>query len=162
MGEYEAQKTHAKYCLRCGYALQGLQDARCPECGKEFDPRDATTFSSAPLRVRKMPLVLAMYLVPLTLSSLFWIRFEVNWMGHVNPPSASTVVRTVSLQACGPFAWYVNSLETSLILPLCTLIWITWFAVVCGTRVRKLPYTVQLMFGFSWCLMGSLIMATRV
>ena len=26
-------------CLRCDYRLAGLRDARCPECGAAFDPR---------------------------------------------------------------------------------------------------------------------------
>ena len=25
-------------CVACGYNLQGLTDARCPECGREFTP----------------------------------------------------------------------------------------------------------------------------
>ncbi len=32
------------YCLACGYALRGLPEPRCPECGKGFDPIDAQTF----------------------------------------------------------------------------------------------------------------------
>lgn len=32
-------------CLACGYALVGLYAARCPECGKTFDPQRADTFS---------------------------------------------------------------------------------------------------------------------
>lgn len=27
-------------CFECGYSLLGLTENRCPECGKEFDPRD--------------------------------------------------------------------------------------------------------------------------
>jgi hypothetical protein len=30
-------------CRDCGYALRGLSDGRCPECGRSFDPADATT-----------------------------------------------------------------------------------------------------------------------
>lgn len=26
-------------CMRCGYLLRGVGDARCPECGTAFDPR---------------------------------------------------------------------------------------------------------------------------
>ncbi len=31
------------YCRRCGYALIGLSEHRCPECGRRFDPADART-----------------------------------------------------------------------------------------------------------------------
>ncbi len=27
-------------CMECGYDLQGLPDARCPECGTAFDPSE--------------------------------------------------------------------------------------------------------------------------
>ena len=33
------------FCRGCGYSLAGLDRARCPECGREFDPRDSRTFS---------------------------------------------------------------------------------------------------------------------
>jgi hypothetical protein len=32
-------------CLHCGYALRGLTTARCPECGRAFDPTDPATFT---------------------------------------------------------------------------------------------------------------------
>jgi len=32
-------------CLGCGYALQGLVEPACPECGRGFDPADKSTFS---------------------------------------------------------------------------------------------------------------------
>jgi len=31
-------------CLGCGYALRGLTETRCPECGRAFDPTNPTTF----------------------------------------------------------------------------------------------------------------------
>lgn len=34
------------WCLGCGYELVGQEDPRCPECGREFDPDDASTFRS--------------------------------------------------------------------------------------------------------------------
>lgn len=40
------------YCRRCDYALDGLPDPRCPECGSAFDPADPTTFADHPGRRR--------------------------------------------------------------------------------------------------------------
>ena len=35
----EVEPTQARdHCKRCGYPLYGLDAARCPECGTEFDP----------------------------------------------------------------------------------------------------------------------------
>src|ERR1700683_1647317 len=31
------QSESARYCVGCGYNLRGLESARCPECGMEFD-----------------------------------------------------------------------------------------------------------------------------
>jgi rRNA maturation protein Nop10 len=31
-------------CLGCGYALRGLPDDNCPECGRAFDPADPSTY----------------------------------------------------------------------------------------------------------------------
>lgn len=37
------------YCRKCGYDLRGQAAAhRCPECGREFDPADFTTFFAQP------------------------------------------------------------------------------------------------------------------
>ncbi len=36
-------------CLDCGYILSGLDTARCPECGRPFDLRDSTSYSTKPL-----------------------------------------------------------------------------------------------------------------
>ena len=32
-------KHHPMMCVKCGYLLYGLTEARCPECGTEFDAR---------------------------------------------------------------------------------------------------------------------------
>lgn len=34
-------------CLNCRYSLRGLVDARCPECGRPFDPSNSATFGDA-------------------------------------------------------------------------------------------------------------------
>ena len=41
-GKHLATPDDAR-CKSCGYALRDLETTRCPECGREFDPADATT-----------------------------------------------------------------------------------------------------------------------
>src|SRR5580700_4142743 len=36
-------------CIGCGYILTGLDAARCPECGRAFDLRIPSTFTTKPL-----------------------------------------------------------------------------------------------------------------
>ena len=38
------------YCRKCGYALRGLSEARCPECGRGFDPGNPRTTRRRPPR----------------------------------------------------------------------------------------------------------------
>src|SRR3954471_21191585 len=35
-------------CLSCGYVLVGLNDPRCPECGRWFNPWDPSTYNTRP------------------------------------------------------------------------------------------------------------------
>lgn len=37
----EVERSPARLCLRCGYDLRALAEARCPECGLEFNPNAA-------------------------------------------------------------------------------------------------------------------------
>lgn len=41
-------RTVGFYCRGCGYALRNLESARCPECGREFDPAQPKTMSTSP------------------------------------------------------------------------------------------------------------------
>ncbi len=38
------------YCRSCSYDLRGLDTARCPECGRAYDPDDRSTFFDRPGR----------------------------------------------------------------------------------------------------------------
>ena len=40
-------------CRTCGYDLRGLEEHRCPECGRGFDPGDHRTFLRWPYRGRR-------------------------------------------------------------------------------------------------------------
>jgi hypothetical protein len=48
MVDAEHMQAPLTYCRRCGYALAGLGQPRCPECGSSFDPDDPRTVASRP------------------------------------------------------------------------------------------------------------------
>jgi hypothetical protein len=52
-------------CLSCNYDLRNLPDNRCPECGREFDPNDASTFLD-PVSRRKRLWIEALIVCALT------------------------------------------------------------------------------------------------
>lgn len=41
-------QASGRYCLECSYLLLGLAGNRCPECGREFDPFDPSTYLDHP------------------------------------------------------------------------------------------------------------------
>jgi hypothetical protein len=51
MVEFPASEK-APRCLGCNYVLIGLPEPRCPECGREFDPEDAESYTFKPPYVR--------------------------------------------------------------------------------------------------------------
>ena len=53
------------FCLGCGYALRGLTETRCPECGRAFDPFDPRTMRvpGFPKRPPPKPLPFAVVIV---------------------------------------------------------------------------------------------------
>lgn len=40
-------------CLSCLYDLRNLAEHRCPECGREFDPNDPSTFCDPVAKTKK-------------------------------------------------------------------------------------------------------------
>ena len=40
------QSGSSKYCLDCRYFLDHLKSNECPECGREFDASDSSTYST--------------------------------------------------------------------------------------------------------------------
>lgn len=53
-------ESHTASCFDCRYPLDGLNSHECPECGRPFDPDDASTFNrvlSDPVKLTERPLV---------------------------------------------------------------------------------------------------------
>ena len=42
-----------KYCRQCGYELHGLDQPRCSECGRPFDPHDPRAYLTEPLPISR-------------------------------------------------------------------------------------------------------------
>jgi hypothetical protein len=63
------------WCKTCGYALDGLGEERCPECGRAFDPDNKRSYLSRPYRVgRAFTLVALISLIVAVLGAGLWIR----------------------------------------------------------------------------------------
>lgn len=46
----ELKASTKMYCLGCRYWLAGLSAGKCPECGRDFDPGNPSSFSASPRR----------------------------------------------------------------------------------------------------------------
>ncbi len=46
--ESQVVTTPTMYCRKCGYVLDGLDEHRCPECGRPFDPGRRRTYRTRP------------------------------------------------------------------------------------------------------------------
>ena len=78
-------------CIRCQYILEGLPEARCPECGHAFNPDDPLTYTT------KTPFV--------------WWRY---WLpGFLLAVSVGVVTYLILLTAFG-YGW-----AATIVTPLC-------------------------------------------
>ncbi len=132
-------------CLDCYYVLEGLEQSRCPECGRSFDLYDAGTFTRKPPFVRwklwlpgliqamifgavSMAIMALLGLwgwalwigVPLAAGCLLGYRFSAAWI--LMPALALTLVTAMVLSAltlslAGPFCAII--LSGIFLLPIC-------------------------------------------
>jgi hypothetical protein len=59
MSEHATHPTRpTMWCKKCGYALDGLSENRCPECDREFDPVRRRTFRRKPPVSRRRKIIL--------------------------------------------------------------------------------------------------------
>lgn len=64
-----------RFCLNCEYALDGLPENRCPECGEPFDPDDESTYRdprAEPRLVHQAQQFAAGVLLPMATVVLLW------------------------------------------------------------------------------------------
>lgn len=140
-------------CLHCGYSLTELTVARCPECGKPFDPSNRRSFG--PQHRNRLWLVIALYLLPMFASGITFI---------VSAPSGSApfvaYIMLAMASTLGPFnelLWtptIVHSLED--LLCFIGIIWLIWFILLWRTRIRNLSYFVHFFLSLVSCTWGHL------
>ncbi|MEX2217792.1 MAG: hypothetical protein WD749_03450 [Phycisphaerales bacterium] len=91
-----------RYCIGCGFDLTGIAPrgapARCPECGREFDPVDVATYDAWPRRARRARLIrrVAIVLAVLGVAAAFFPRGWAVARLTIRAPGrpAAEVVRT--------------------------------------------------------------------
>jgi hypothetical protein len=75
-------------CLNCKYDLSHLTEHRCPECGREFDPKDPQTFGSPPNREAA---IIWLSCLVCALPVIVWLLFELQRMPYMpHRPSMGT------------------------------------------------------------------------
>jgi hypothetical protein len=73
-GQMRLEKV-TKLCRGCRYALDGLAENRCPECGERFDPTNPMTFIVVP-SPKPDPVLRWMALVAIAVFAAFIIMFH--------------------------------------------------------------------------------------
>jgi len=68
-------------CLDCDYQLVRLTQNRCPECGREFDPRDPNTFAGRRKQINVESLWFACVLVMVIFLLAFALLVYTAWRG---------------------------------------------------------------------------------
>lgn len=144
-----------KYCWGCSYALVGLGENRCPECGRRFDPGSPRTFSPRPIAKKRAAVIVAIYLLPLPISLIWWVLLTQPWTGGTPPMHVRVLVGL--WQACGLLAWVMLEMKATqpmAILTIFSVTWSAWLIAACTTGLRRFPYIVHLTLGFLWCFAG--------
>jgi hypothetical protein len=157
------------YCLGCRHNLRGLTEARCPECGRPFDPRDPRTWTTSAVRKQRLAVLIPMYYFPLALVALLWTRCIVSRGAPYGLYEPGTTIWATALSACGPL---LDVLPRSMlywqspgVYGLAAVLWLGWLALIWVTPMRRLPYVVHgvLAVGaLAWCLWGALQVAISV
>jgi hypothetical protein len=110
------------WCKKCWYVLDGLPESRCPECGVEFDPTDASTFNANLASFRFTTKTTAATIVLLALFILVWARsywvsdtvtrvYSIHRTWLVSRSGTVSLVRGLSITGLHP-GWDIESIPS--------------------------------------------------
>ncbi len=87
-----AQQTeHAEMrCKTCGYDLRGLEESRCPECGRKFNAADRSSFLSWPFRGRRYLTLAIVAVLMMGAPLLYAFLVDLGWVG--SPITDTTLI----------------------------------------------------------------------
>jgi hypothetical protein len=76
------------FCAHCNYCLDGIQERRCSECGRDFNPTDPTTFSCGSRKYANIIAIIILSYPLFLLSSIYatWLTAFVS-LGRIPRPS---------------------------------------------------------------------------
>lgn len=110
-------------CLGCGYSLRALTLARCPECGREFDPASPRTYRRPP------------FVTPPARALRSRRPFE--WDGYAQPPHALALVACVLIAVTEVWwtSWPLGESGFPSFAPCC-IVWLLPAALLADYAVR--------------------------
>lgn len=127
----ESDLVSRRYCKACGYPLDHLDQPRCPECGREFDPADARTYARMPVPFPRWVGICANFsvIIPLVALASLYTAWVVAWfeLGH-RPRSSIDDPKFIggAVDHVYPLVWPILN-ACGLLVPLGTLLLLVLF-----------------------------------
>lgn len=142
-------------CRECGYSLRGLADPRCPECGREFDPGDSSTFAVQPNTYRASGQIMLVYATPVVMTFAVWAAAIATRAIERNLVlSTEVVLRATILSMCGPLLLIpVSTGGLAFFGVIAAVAWCGWLLVAISL-LQRVPLVIHLICGVMWCGCG--------
>lgn len=155
----------SRYCITCKYDLRGLSEGRCPECGRQFDLADRSTYASS-RKTSGLTARFLCYAIPAVLVVSLWVSVQSRpWPGLPLGMTLQEVVVISVWSLNGPIAALLSPVDRFSFMVLClslTASWAAWSWLVMKSRVSTLALYWHLALGLVWHAVGMAIVAGQL